>query len=105
MAHALIPRQRQPEPACQVLGCVSDHHGEQPGQYSHWVDGQTVDTAAGVLLVDLNMVDGGRPQLVLHDSDGEHERRLAAVEALAYGTAIIAAASALLGATHPATFA
>jgi hypothetical protein len=96
MAHAFVPQQRSPKPACTVLGCVSDHHGEQPGQYSHWIDGQTIDTATGTLLVDLNLMDGGRPHLVLHDSDGEHERRLAAVEAIAYGSAIIAAATTLL---------
>lgn len=96
MAQASVPQQRLPEASCSALGCVSDHRGEAPGQFSHWVDGQGVRTPTAALFADLNVVDGGQPQVVLHASDGERERRLAVPEAVAYATAILAAAAPIL---------
>lgn len=93
MTYPFVPQQR-PVGSCTVPGCMSDHCGEQIGQLSHWIDVQDVPTSAGALFVDLNVLDGGLPQIVLHDVDG-HECHLSADEAFSYGAAIIAAAHAV----------
>lgn len=92
MTYPFVPQQR-PVGSCTVPGCMADHCGEQIGQLSHWIDDQDVRTSTGPLFVDLNLSDGGLPQIVLHDVDG-HERHLSAEEAFSYGAAIIAAAHA-----------
>ena len=95
MSHAFVPQQRQPEAGCPVSGCVSDHLGELPGQRSHWYAGEDVATSSGLLLVDVNTLDGQAPEVVLHDPHG-NARRLSAVEAAAYSRAILSAATTIL---------
>lgn len=68
---ALIPAQRPAESsACELRGCTADHSAEMPGDRSHWADGTILHTSIGTLLIDLNLVDGRAPVLVIHDPAG-----------------------------------
>lgn len=70
-AATLIPAQRT---SCPTW-CTSDHAGEQPGELSHWIDGDVIliNGAEPLLHLDLNMAeqDGAVVAAIeLHTADG-----------------------------------
>lgn len=90
----LVPVHRLSERPCPY-GCHADHHGELPGERSHSVEIATIPVdGEGAVCVDFTARDGERPEVVVHDQDG-NELRIPEYVAVAVGNAILAAASGI----------
>jgi hypothetical protein len=69
--------------------CVSDHHGEGPGELDPVLHHYSKTTGGAGVLVDLEQADVAAPEVLLHTASDHHEVRLTPSQAGVLGLALL----------------